>query len=80
MPIFDFGGKQKSPRDIAKERLQVMLVYDRIHIDPGLVDALKEDLIKTISRYSKFDVDNLAIDLSNRDNQIILRIDIPIKG
>ncbi len=79
MPIFDFGGRHKSPRDIAKERLQVMLVYDRAHLDPGLVDALKEDLVRTVSKYSNFDINNLTIDFSQKDNQVILRIDIPIK-
>lgn len=80
MPIFDFGGRHKSPRDIAKERLQVMLVYDRAHIDPGVIDAIKEELVEIISKYPKFDVNSLVIDLSNKDNQVILRIDIPIKG
>ncbi len=78
MPIFDVGGRHKSPRDIAKERLQVMLVYDRAHLDPGLVDTLKEDLVRTVSKYSNFDINNLTIDFSQKDNQVILRIDIPI--
>lgn len=79
MPIFDFSGRHRSPRDIAKERLQVMLVYDRAHLDPGLVDTLKEDLVRTVSKYSNFDINNLTIDFSQKDNQVILRIDIPIK-
>ncbi|MGB9856934.1 MAG: cell division topological specificity factor MinE [Dictyoglomaceae bacterium] len=79
MSIFDWGGKQKSTRDLAKERLQVVLVYDRAHLDPGIVESLKEDLVKTISKYSNFDVKNLNINFSQKDNQVVLRIDIPIK-
>jgi|YelNatPaOPRAMG01_1025707.scaffolds.fasta_scaffold00033_91 cell division topological specificity factor len=79
MSIFDWGGKHKSTRELAKERLQLVLVYDRAHLDPGIVDSLKEDLVNTISKYPNFDIKNLYIDFSQKDDQVVLRIDIPIK-
>jgi len=79
MLIFDWGGKHKSTRELAKERLQLVLVYDRAHLDPGIVDSLKEDLVNTISKYPNFDIKNLYIDFSQKDDQVVLRIDIPIK-
>lgn len=79
MIINTLWGKKVSSKDVAKERLQVVLVYDRAKIEPQLVDKLKEDLVSTVSKYLNFDSDNIRIELSNEDNKSILRIDIPLK-
>ncbi len=72
-------GKKITSKDVAKERLQVVLVYDRAKIEPQLVEKLKEDLVNTVSKYLTFDSNNIKIELSNEDNKSILRIDIPLK-
>jgi len=72
-------GKRVTSKDVAKERLQVVLVYDRAKIEPQLVEKLKEDLMNTVSKYLTFDSDNIKIELSSEDNKSILRIDIPLK-
>ena len=79
MIITNIWGKKMSSKEIAKERLQVILVYDRAKIEPKMIESLKEDLIKVVSKYLTFEPDNMRIELSQEDNKSILRIDIPLK-
>ncbi|ACI18821.1 cell division topological specificity factor MinE [Dictyoglomus thermophilum] len=79
MLLSTIWGKRVTSKDVAKERLQVVLVYDRAKIEPQLVEKLKEDLMNTVSKYLTFDSDNIKIELSSEDNKSILRIDIPLK-
>jgi cell division topological specificity factor len=79
MIITNIWGKKISSKEIAKERLQVILVYDRAKIEPKMIESLKEDLIKAVSKYLTFEPDNMRIELSQEDNKSILRIDIPLK-
>ncbi|HOJ92863.1 MAG TPA: cell division topological specificity factor MinE [Dictyoglomaceae bacterium] len=79
MLLNSFWGKRTSSKDIAKERLQLVLVYDRAQIDPSTVDLLKEDLVKTVSKYLAFDPANIKVELSQENNTSILRIDVPFK-
>ena len=39
------GRSEPSSRDIAKERLQLVLVHDRTKISPALLDKMKDELI-----------------------------------
>ena len=45
-----FGGEPKS-RDVAKDRLQLVLVQDRMNLPPHKMDRLKDELIQVISKF-----------------------------
>lgn len=47
--------------DIARSRLKLLLVSDQAHVNPGLIDLMKEDMIGVLSRYAE--VDSGALDL-----------------
>ena len=67
-------------RDIAKERLRLVLVHDRSSSSPELLNALKEDLIRVIREYMEIDEDALVVDLANEDDAVALIANIPVKG
>lgn len=70
--------RAESPRQVAKERLRLVLVHDRGDaLPPGFLEALKEDLLKVISEY--FEIDNNALDVtfSSYDNTVALVANIP---
>lgn len=71
------GGASKN---IAKERLRLVLVHDRANVSPQLLQALKEDLIKVISNYMVIDEEALEVNLENSENQVALIANIPIKS
>lgn len=46
---------------IAKKRLQFLLVSDRAGCTPEILEMLKDDMIKAISKYMEIDTDGLEI-------------------
>jgi cell division topological specificity factor len=72
--------KDSGSKAVATERLRLVLVHDRSSISPGLINALKEDLIKVIKCYMEVDEDLLQVSLENEDDSVALVANIPIKG
>ena len=63
--LFRFFGKGESKsKDIAKERLKLVLIHDRANISPKFLDMIKDDVIKVISSYMEIDETGLDIRLS----------------
>lgn len=75
-----FGRESASSKEIARERLRLVLVHDRASMSPEFINALKEDLIKVIREYLEIDEDSLLVDLENDDNSVALVANIPVKG
>lgn len=67
-------------KDVAKERLRLVLVHDRSSVSPEILPRLKEDLINLISQYLEIDEDALQVSLESEENTIALVANIPIKG
>jgi len=75
-----FNRENMASKDIAKERLRLVLVHDRSFSSPELLNALKEDLIRVIREYMDIDEDALVVDLANEDDSIALIASIPVRG
>ncbi|HVJ49787.1 cell division topological specificity factor MinE [Desulfitobacterium sp.] len=71
-------GKESSSKNIAKERLRLVLVHDRSDISPQMLNSLKEDLIKVISNYMDIDESALEVNLSQEDREVALVANIPV--
>ncbi len=46
---------------LAKKRLQVVLVTDKANCSPELLDKMKDDMIRVISKYMKIDREGIEI-------------------
>lgn len=66
-------------KDRAVERLRLVLVHDRANVSPGLMEALKEDLIAVISKYMDIDENSMEINLNTEELSAALVANIPIK-
>ena len=71
-------GDKKNSKDIAKERLQLVLIHDLASLSPGMVDDLRKDLIEVISKYMDFDEEGLDVQVESRDEIAMLEVNIPI--
>ena len=82
MRILDrlFGQRRPSSRDIAKERLQLVLAYDRIKVSPELLDILKNELITVISKHVEIDREGVEVTFSQGKRRNRLIADIPLLG
>ncbi|AQS59957.1 cell division topological specificity factor MinE [Desulforamulus ferrireducens] len=74
-----FGRETSSSKNVAKERLRLVLVHDRANVSPDLLTSLKNDLIKVISNYMEIDEKALEVSLDSNDNQVALVANIPVK-
>ena len=53
--------KPKNSKDIAKERLKLVLIHDRANVSPQFLEMIKSEIIKVITNY--MDVDESALDI-----------------
>ncbi|HBP63367.1 MAG TPA: cell division topological specificity factor MinE [Desulfosporosinus sp.] len=72
------GKESASSKTVAKERLRLVLVHDRASISPAMLNSLKEDLIKVISKYMEIDEAALEFNLLQDDNEVALVANIPV--
>jgi len=73
------GRKKPTPGELAKERLKVVLVHDRIKVNPELLELIRDDLLAVISRRLEIDEQNVEISLAREDRWDRLHADVPIK-
>ena len=70
----------KSPKSArsAKDRLQLVLIHDRAGLSPGKLEALKDDIIRVLSRHVEIDSEAVDISLTDDREQQRLVADIPL--
>jgi cell division topological specificity factor len=74
-----FGKDSGDSKNVAKERLRLVLVHDRANVSPEVINALKNDLISVISKYMEIDESALEGNLDSSDNTVALVANIPVK-
>jgi cell division topological specificity factor len=79
-------GKSKSSKDVAKERLKLVLIHDRANVSPEFLEMVKGEIIKVITNYMEIDESALDIQLtrtkSDDGDRVVpaLVANIPIKN
>ncbi len=59
MDLFRSSARRStSSKNVAKERLKLVLVHDRVNVSSTFLEMIKGDLIKVISDYMEIDEDN----------------------
>lgn len=67
MALMDFFRK-KSSGDVAKDRLKLLLISDRANCSPEVMELIKNDIIKVISKYMEIDCENLDIQITQTES------------
>lgn len=63
---------------VAKERLQFVLVHDRLDLSPEKLKAMEEEILTVISKYVHIDRKNVEIVVEQRKRDSWLVADIPL--
>lgn len=85
MDLFKMFSRSDSSKDIAKERLKLVLIHDRANVSPQFLEMIKGELIQVISDYMEIDEKGLEVKLTRTrreyDNATVpaLVANIPIK-
>ena len=59
-----FGKGEKKSKNVAKERLKLVLIHDRASVSPKFLEMIKGDIIRVISDYMEIDEEGLDIRLT----------------
>ena len=61
--------KKKLSGDYAKDRLKLLLVSDRANCSPEIMEQIKNDIIKVISKYMEIDAEGLDIQITQTESE-----------
>lgn len=73
-----FGKESSGSKQIAKERLRLVLVHDRVNVSPQFMEVLKEDMIKVISTYMEINEKEMEVNLTQSNSSVALVANIPV--
>ena len=68
--------RRKKPGQVAKDRLKILLISDRVNLSPEMMELIKADITKVISKYMKIDTANMEIQIGKQ--KPVLYANIPI--
>lgn len=72
-----FRGKTKT-KDVAKDRLRVVLMQDRLSLSQGLMEEIKDEVIMSISKYVEIDRPGIEFTWKETDRKRALVANIPV--
>ena len=61
--------RKKSSGDVAKDRLKLLLISDRANCSPEIMELIKNDIIKVISKYMEIDCEGLDIQITQTESE-----------
>ena len=56
--------RKKSSCEVAKDRLKILLISDRVNCSPEMMEMIKNDIAKVISKYMKIDTESMEIQIT----------------
>ncbi|OGE24306.1 MAG: cell division topological specificity factor MinE [Candidatus Dadabacteria bacterium RIFCSPHIGHO2_12_FULL_53_21] len=79
MSLFGFFRRKKSA-NVAKERLRMVLSYERKDLPPNFTDKIQSDLIDLFQKYPQFNLADIEINVKEGNQRDELYISIPFVG
>lgn len=84
MGFFDMFSYRPSPKDVAKDRLKIMLIHDRGELDPEIIEKIKIEIVQAISKYLVIEPNDVEINVTKTEDiegePQTLVANIPIKN
>ncbi len=71
-------GRQPPSKQVAKDRLKLVLIHDRTDVSPAIIEEIKDEIIAVISRHVDIDRSGVEIKLTQEGNESRLVADIPL--
>lgn len=85
MGFFKSLSGKPTPKEVAKDRLKLILIHDRGEIPPDTINKIKEEILQVISKYIDIEADDVEIavnksDAEDGENTSALVANIPIRN
>ena len=72
------GRGQPASKDVARDRLKLVLIHDRTDVSPAIMDQMRNEIIDVISKHVDIDREGVKITLNQDANENRLVADIPL--
>lgn len=60
--------KEENSKNLAKERLKLVLIHDKANVSPQFLEMVKGEIIKVIRKYMEIDEESLDIQLTKTES------------
>ncbi len=70
--------KDGNSKEIASNRLKLVLMQDRTNLDAGILEKMRVELVDVISRYVEIDQEEFAVNLAGEGDSVALMLNIPV--
>lgn len=84
MDFFKVFSNKPSPKDVAKDRLKLILIHDRGELAPEVLEKIKTELLEVLAKYVEIDNDDVDIAVTKPNtvegDSPALVANIPIKN
>jgi cell division topological specificity factor len=61
--------KRKTSGEIARDRLKILLISDRVNCSPEMMELIKNDIAQVISRYMKIDASTMEVQIAKTGSE-----------
>ena len=83
MNLFKMFSNKIFSKDIASDRLKLILIHDRTDFSPDFLELIKADILAVISKYAEIETGEIEVRLTTTEeyqgNSPALIANIPIK-
>ncbi len=69
---------ESNAKNIACNRLKLVLMQDRTNLSPAIMDRMRKELIDLLSKYVELDRELLDLNFEQEDSQMALMLSIPV--
>jgi cell division topological specificity factor len=70
---------EKPSGQVARKRMQVVLMHDRMDLAPDVMESLKNEILAVLSRYMEIDQHSIKVDLEQGKDYTALVSNVHIK-
>jgi cell division topological specificity factor len=70
---------EKASGEVARQRMQVVLMHDRMDLTPDIMESLKNEILQVLSRYMELDQRTIKVDLEQGKEYTALVSNVHIK-
>jgi cell division topological specificity factor len=70
---------EKASGQVARQRMQVVLMHDRMDLTPDIMESLKNDILSVLSRYMEIDQQTIRVDLEKGKEYTALVSNVHVK-
>ena len=78
LSLFGQQTQKEESKNVAVNRLRVVLMQDRTNLTPEILQRMRQELIELLSKYLEMDKDALELNLEQEGEQMALMLSIPV--